>query len=389
MHAAARYRSVGIVGAGAAGLFTALALLRRGWRGEQLCIFEPSGKTANDRTYSYWATERLLPEEVPARSFSELELGRVGGERLRVRAHDYRYYTTRSGPFYASAKRVLAKAGVEWQRAAVSQVTEVDGRAVVHVPGAVARDFDYVLDSRPPVQLGRGGATVQTLQHFGGWYVAFERDAVDAELVVLMDFDAFAEGVGFFYVIPDGPRRALVELAVFSEESWPHERYDACLRAYIARRYGGDISYTIEEREYGGIPMTDEALWRRSTPHVWAIGTRGGWVQPSSGYAFTRIRRFADETADLLGRRKPRPWRPSVVQQVFNSTMLRYILADPARAAPMFMRLFASNGADATFRFLDERAGFAETLRIMWNTPRWTFTELALREASLRLLGRK
>ena len=181
-------------------------------------------------------------------------------------------------------------------------------------------------------------------------------------------------------------RRAIVELAVLSLEPWRPERYDAALDAYLADRYPG-VDLRVDEREYGVIPMTDAPLWRESTPRIWAIGTRGGWIQPSSGYAFARMARFAHEVAHALSRPTPRPWRPSPVQQIFNATMLRYVNERPGQAGRVFFDLFARNGAPRTFRFLDEDASLGETLALMWNSPRLPFAGLAVRETAARVTG--
>ena len=299
----------------------------------------------------------------------------------------YRYFTTRSAAFYAYAKRVLAKAEVTWVPETVTELSESTDAVTVRTSSS-SYTADYVLDSRPPtIRLGLPHVQA-TLQHFGGWFVRFARACVDEDKVVLMDFVELQGEIGFFYLIPDGQSMALVELAVFSDSVWEKARYDKALSGYLATHYPNH-EYTVTEREYGVIPMTDEALWRSATPRIWPIGTRGGWVQPSSGYAFTRIERFAKDTAKRLLASKPQAWRPSAVQQIFNSTMLRYILEEPARAGEVFVNLFARNGADRTFAFLDESAGVVDTLRIMWNSPRWPFTMLALKEVMLRVLQRK
>lgn len=382
--------SVTIIGAGAAGLWCAIRLLERGCPGARITVIEPDGKAADDRTWSYWTKTEVVPPECLAGSLRQVEIAHAG-RRSVYDTSPYRYETLRSSAFYAYAKTVLAKAHVSWTTGYVVEV-ECLADARVEVAYDVGGDVryaysDYVLDSRPPEIDVHDVRFNATLQHFGGYFVRFETPCLDAQTVTFMDFVDLGGETGFFYVIPFNDRKALVELAVLSKSVWQRERYDAALDEYLSDRY--DEPYRIEEREYGVIPMTDEPLWRDGTARAWKIGTAAGWVQPSSGYAFTRCARFADEVARALLSARPTPWRPSRVQQVFNSTMLRYVIDYPERAGAVFGRLFARNGAALTFAFLDESAGMSDTLRLMWRSPRTAFAVRALRELGLRSLGSK
>ena len=205
---------------------------------------------------------------------------------------------------------MLPKIGVVWRQEAVTGFSESENYVTLHTGSGNTHTAAYVLDSRLPTIDLTNPAYNATLQHFGGWYVTSLSPCFNASQVRLMDFVAVDQGVAFFYVIPSNERAALVELAVFSREIWSHTRYDEAIAAYLQRTYPGN-EFAVEEREYGVIPMTDEPLWCSATKRVWPIGTRAGWVQPSSGYAFTRIRRFAAQTAAALTKRRPRPWQPS------------------------------------------------------------------------------
>ena len=377
-----------LAGGGAAGLWCALALLDRGWSGDLLTVVDPDPKVADDHTWGYWALTPLLPVGDHV-SVTERVVLREGGREVVAPTAPYRYYCLRSSTFYAFAKTRLHEAGVAWRRDGVTGFGVRPDGVDVYLAGGDALACGYALDSRPPDLAALDAAHNTTLQHFGGYYVRADRDCFATDRVVLMDFvPAGPREVAFFYVVPSSARGALVELAVLSTEPWPRGRYDGALDDYLAERYGG-ASHEVVEREYGVIPMSDAPLWRASTPRVWAVGTRGGWVQPSSGYAFTRIARFARETAGLLAGDTPRPWRPSALQQVLNATMLRYVNERPGEAGRVFVDLFVRNGAPRAFAFLDEGASAAQTLRLMWNSPRAAFADLAAREALARIFRRR
>jgi len=247
------------------------------------------------------------------------------------------------------------------------------------------RTFDLVLDSRPPKIELSSTAYNATLQHFGGWFVKMPHNSFDPNEVVFMDFIELREGVAFFYVIPSSESEALIELAVFSDQQWERERYDEQIESYILEKYEASPA-SILEREYGVIPMTDEPLWKSSTRRIWNIGTRGGWVQPSSGYAFTRTAKFAKEVAISLSKGELLPWKPAQHQQVFNSVMLGYIIDNPEKAGGIFYDLFAKNGTTRTFNFLDETASFSETVKLMWTCPQVAFAKRAIKEILKRIM---
>ncbi len=386
-----------IVGAGAAGLWSAIRLVEAGWTGAELTIIEPDPKQSDDHTWSYWVREAILPEEVDKRRFNRVEV-QAGGQRTQHSCAPYWYESVRSSAFYAYAKEVLAKAEVRWRTGTVTALEEyadrkvqVESRITESGPSQT-QDFDYVLDSRLPLIDVADPRYHSTLQHFGGRFVRFEAPVLDPDLAVFMDFIEVAGEVAFLYVLPQSPIEGLVEIAVFSKTVWDHNRYDDAIAAYIKERYtlnGDPVAYTVVESEYGVIPMTDQPLWRESSARIWKIGTAGGWVQPSSGYAFTRCARFATEIAEALSHANPTPWRPSAVQQVFNSTMLGYLIDRPDLAGSTFYELFERNGAPQTFSFLDEDSSVADTMRLMWNSPRRAFARRALGETARRLTGAK
>jgi len=99
-------------------LWTAISLLEEGWSGKQLTIIEPSGKTEDDRTWSYWAKTPLLSNVVVQRSYTKIALA-SDGKRQSYLLDEYKYFSMRSSSFYAYAKGVLAKAGVVWIQAKV------------------------------------------------------------------------------------------------------------------------------------------------------------------------------------------------------------------------------------------------------------------------------
>ena len=381
--------SVLIAGAGAAGLWCALALLDLGWTADELQVVEPDEKSGNDHTYGYWAKAPLIPEKLHAAIYDEIIL-RNEGQFWRKPIAPFRYFSLRSSAFYAFAKTRLAAAGIQWTRQAVAGFRESAQQVTTVLDDGTELATNYALDSRPgKIDLNNPDYNA-ALQHFGGWFIATDEELFEPGCATFMDFDKGHGEVAFFYVMPYGPKEALVELALFGPRPWTEDRYRDALRQYLSTRFGlVEGQFRIVEEEFGVIPMTDEPLWRQSTDRVWKIGAAGGWVQPSSGYAFARCAAFSKDVAKRLNADSPRPWTPSPIQQVFNSTMLGYILDHPEKGGDVFLRLFQRNGAARTFEFLNEEASLTDTLSLMWNSPRTPFTLRAMEETWLRIRGKK
>jgi hypothetical protein len=123
-------------------------------------------------------------------------------------------------------------------------------------------------------------------QHFLGWEIETRSPAFDSSAVTLFDVRTEQrEGLCFFYILPFDDRRALVEYTLFSANLLPREDYEQALRGYIQEELGVS-EYHIADEEQGSYPMTNHPFPRRLGKRIMAIGTRGGRVKPSTGYAF-------------------------------------------------------------------------------------------------------
>jgi lycopene beta-cyclase len=133
--------------------------------------------------------------------------------------------------------------------------------------------------------------------------------------------------------------------------------------------------------------MTDRPFPRKVGQRVMAVGTRGGLVKPSSGYAFLRIqldsaaivRSLSDYGHPFAVR--PSPWR----YRLFDSIMLQVMFRQGDRMKSIFTSLFQNNPIQRIFRFLDEAAPLPENLQLLASLPSTPFLKALIR---LKLLGR-
>ena len=199
---------------------------------------------------------------------------------------DYHYEMIRGLDFYQFAQDELAQhPNVAFMRGAVDRIEEgVEGASVV--VGGQSYAGRWIFDSRFRVAKFKPDQTRYHYlqQHFKGWLIETPAATFDPYAATLFDFRTPQKNeLRFFYVLPLSEHEALIEFVLLGPE-----KYDQALRDYVENTLGIK-DYRVVATEGGVSPLTDYPFERRTSEHVMTIGTPGGRVKPSSGYAFTRI----------------------------------------------------------------------------------------------------
>lgn len=391
-----------IAGAGLAGLSLAAGMAYRPFfRQKRILLLDRDDKTRNDRTWCFWAKEN---ESLPPVASREWPKGRVLAPGLDVvmRMDGYRYHMIRGADFYAWAKGEAAShPNLDFVQTAIREVDAVQGRVVAD---AGVFEAEWVFNSAfapagllPPAGGAYAGAPFSEgagmgqgadrylffLQHFKGRFLRADRDAFDPEQITLMDFRIPQEGqTRFVYVLPFSRREALLEFTVFSPALLPPGDYDAALDGYL-RDYMGLDTWEISEEEFGVIPMTDLPLRSEIRGREIPIGTAGGFVKASSGYAFKRTWRKIGALLDDWergGRPRPSLMRSPAQFAFFDSVLLRVLCNGQIGGAEAFAALYGKLPASLVLRFLDEDSSWADNLRVMAAAPRGPFLKAALQQ---------
>jgi lycopene beta-cyclase len=368
-----------ILGAGAAGLSLALRLVEGGKREQSILVVEKEAKNINDRTWCFW-TEAVSPFEPIARQVWQRLRFLSPTADLSWDIHPFRYVMLRGLDFYEHAHAILQNHQVTFVRGE-GEVMDGEDAATITVNGQ-AYQAEWAYDSRlRPADLNPGKGYTQLKQHFLGWEVETQEDVFDPQTVTLFDLRTPQRGgVTFFYILPFGPKQALVEYTLFSEQVLPQEEYEVALRFHLEQIAPG--GYHILESERGIIPMTDQPFPRRLGRRVLAIGTRGGRVKASSGYAFSRIQRDSERIATSLEREghpfsiAPDGWR----ERVQDAIMLEVLAQEPDTGASILTAIFARNPIQRVLNYLDGRCSVWGDLHIMASHSPAPF---------LRAIGRK
>ncbi|TNM69068.1 lycopene cyclase [Streptomyces sp. NP160] len=417
-----RAADVVLLGGGGAGTAVlhhlALHLLRqRQRRPLRVVVVDPLDRLAArpaDRTWCSW---------VPRGGRAEAELGPAvhrwwptvlvvarDGSPVRLDLAPLRYAMVRGEDYYAHVAALVARAVdrgaldlAHLPVAALDVEEDATAARVVLPQGHLVAPV--VLDSRPAPPARPGASSL--VQHFLGQRVRGAEGSVDPDRAVLMDFSVPQPPVGlaFGYCLPSDTATSLVEHTAFVPEPLAAQEQAAALAAYLPGALGTTTSagLHVEHVEAGAIPMTDAPFTQRPAAppgqrrsRVVRLGTAGGAVRPSTGYAFTAMHRAARALAgqlaagvpgDRLDVPRPYPRRHAWM----DALVLRALIDGPQRGGlegpDFFVRLFTRNPPQRVLRFLDGLTGPAEELALMATSPRGPMLRAAARDAAWRLGG--
>ncbi|MFG2833097.1 lycopene cyclase family protein [Streptomyces sp. NPDC048434] len=367
-----------IVGGGAAGLSLAHALTVPGaGRPVSVALVEtprPSLRPA-ERTWCFWQVGPGDFDDALVASWRRLRVRGRDGEVVEGELEALRYRMLRSDRFEALVgSRLAALPHVRLVEATAETVRNVAGGAealcVTAEGDRITLRGRHLFDSRPGQSLPPARTTL--LQHFRGWFVRTSAAAFDDEVVELMDFRVPqpAHGLAFGYVLPLGPKDALVEYTQFSRAPLSHLEYEAALE-----RYTRDIlrlgPFEVRSVEAGVIPMTDARFARRIGTAVHRIGAVGGATRPATGYTFSAVQRQSKAVAAALrDGKKVRLTAPHGRRALaMDAVMLRALDTGRVNGSDFFTRLFRRMPAERVLRFLDGSSGLWEDMRLGFATP--------------------
>jgi len=388
-----------LAGGGLAGLTLALELARRPFfQGKKVLLIDRDAKEKNDRTWCFWATEEEPLPPVVHKVWSDCRFFSPHfSQKLDIAP--YRYHMVRGLDFYRWAKAELDKAPHIQRVTANIQSINADTGMVATDRGdfQAERIFNSAftrlpllpqasaLYPSPPLTPTVNGqpSTVNgqiLLQHFKGWLLETAAPAFDPDVVTFMDYRLEQKGeTRFVYVLPLSPTRALVEFTVFSPALCAAEEYDVQLNRYV-QDFLKIKDFRVVEEEFGVIPMADFPFEPNPEGRVTHIGTVGGFVKASSGYAFKRTQRKIRALAEAWERSEqpdPSVMRSAWRYRFFDSVMLRALNSGGVSGSDFFTLLFQKLPAHEVFRFLDEDASLWQQARIATAPPTWPFLKAA------------
>ena len=367
-----------ILGGGAAGLSLAYRMSKDAFfASKKIALIEKGEKDKNDRTWCFWEKNPGPFESIVEKKWDTLNFYSKSLEKkLDISPYEYKMISGLS--FYKYTLPILEQCPfITIIKEEVISIQESENEVKIETS-----EGDYyspqIFKSYPSVDNINKEDHIYVDQHFKGFLIQTEKDEFDSDQATFMDFRIPQNGdTRFFYVLPQTSRKALVEVALFSNELLDKEEYNTIVKNYI-KDYLKIESYEIEEEEFGVIPMTTYPFGKNNSQKIFHIGTGGGIVKASSGYAFKRIQEHSDQIISCLkkGMNLEKSYSGLHGRYVlYDKVMLHAMLHNGVPGEDIFTNLFKKKKASDIFKFLDQKTNFFEDLNIFTAPPMWPFTK--------------
>jgi lycopene beta-cyclase len=214
---------------------------------------------------------------------------------------------------------------------------------------------------------------VAVWQHFRGWFVEFDKEILDPKKMTLMDFNVPQDnGCSFMYILPFSPKTALVEWTFFSTEPQEPSFYENQLHEYIVKNYSDQ--YHVRAKEWGKIPMQQDIFAHHGPHGEVQIGTLGGMVKASTGYAFQRMLEDAKQLSALYFEASTLPRKQILPRFRFYDSLILWIIQyQPQHCKAIFTTLFKTQNIGKIVRFMGEKTSLLEEISIFIRLPKLVF----------------
>lgn len=354
-----------LAGGGCAGLSLVYHLLESSLKDASILVIDPTEGEIPNKTWCYWNTEALPIHPQAARfSWSYFYLKDAEKEITQPFGR-LAYYHLNSHDFYTHVlEKIKQFPNVHFLKDEVLQVRSTSTTTVVETKATGTFSSPLVFDSRVAIPTSTAPVLNQV---FIGLRIKSETELFDPKSLGLMDFEtSTTKGFDFIYTLPFSTHEALIEYTTYTSETREEEELLACLTTYLQQKFG-PISYEIQFRETGKIPMsTRQAFQSTGAGHI-PIGTAAGWTKPSTGYTFAQIQENCNrmvaqlEQGDRHALLFPRKSRFVFYDNILLTIAHRW----PKQLPALFLNLFASASPDQVFRFLSEKTSFKEELKLL------------------------
>lgn len=372
-----------IAGAGCSGLMLAYFLTKSPLKDKKILLLDSDLKNKDDRTWCFWEKGESPFDEIVCHKWQQI-LFRSAYFEQKMDILPYQYKMVRGIDFYQFVQEKLKHfPNITFLQREILVITPLKNGAEVRTKHETF-SAKYVFNScfRPKIDLTQH---LHLFQHFLGWVIETEEDSFEVNCATLMDFDIPQVGeTRFMYVMPTSKRKALVEATIFSPDILTAEKYEEMVKDYVSNVL--KIShFTISHTEMGAIPMTNYPFPAQSSKFIVNIGTAGGNVKASTGYAFKNIQKQMQYLVDCLiaNEGEIAIFKPKQASRFrLYDTLLLYIMQKKRLSTDViFSHLFKKNPPQRIFQFLDEETHFGQELQVMYSVPSLPFSKALIEVA--------
>ena len=360
--------SIGIRGAGAAGLHLAVALKER-LPETRVAIFDTRPRLPHpERTFCFFRFRDSICPVKPTYTWPTVTFSSPLFRR-NIRCDMSPYSLIEGERFFAHQLKAAEDLGVEchWE------CTEVSIEPQEIRTGEKTHRFDFAVDAAHDARTARS----VLWQSFAGVWVESPAPIFDTTSATLMDLDVSAcdAPVRFMYMLPTSPTTALIEHTIFHTTSMPKEWHLEACDSWITQQGLGPLN--ILTTEYGVIPM---GLQHATSPRgLLRVGTAAGSLRASTGYGFQTIMRdtelLAEQIADAVNNGSKNiassppgiPWWMRYSDRLFVQALAR----EGASGQALMDSLLHTAPEREIIRFLAGKATFFEAVRVMQCVPKY------------------
>lgn len=356
-----------IIGAGAAGLHLSLAMIADPFFDDKkILILEKDQKNKNDRTWCFWEKgigkwDHLLHSSWKKGYFHCTKYSK------RLELKNYSYKMIRSSQFYEySINKIKTSKNFYYKQDEVKEIV-INNEVTKIIGNSTNCLAQHVFDSRIGNEFkSKNDGYVKLLQPFKGWIIKTPEPVFDTSSFVMMDFRLQWENrTSFTYVLPLSENEAMIEFTLFNNKTLENKEYDFKLKEYISNVLKIK-EYEILEEEEGVIPMSDFPFHKENNTYVTKIGTAGGWVKPSSGYAFKNCEKYSEKIIENIKKKKSPSYQLFKKRyRWYDSVMLNILWHKNEIGTTLFTEMFENNHITDIFKFLDDEGSFISDISIM------------------------
>jgi lycopene beta-cyclase len=374
-----------VVGGGCAGmqLINALLKLSAEQTGEILLI--ESNQPTIHKSWCFWTNKQSEYDFLIEKHWSELKFCSSRSELSEI-IKPYQYNYINSERFFeyhkqlisdSSRVRVVSEEVIKFKSEKdLKQVYTLNNQYTArHVYNSTI-DHSFVDSTK-----------ILLWQHFKGWFIKTDQEVFNSDQATIMDFNISQDQAAhFIYVLPFSKTEALVEFTSFSVlDCYSDQVYDLYLENYISAKF--DCQYEIIREEKGKIPMTDYNFPARDKEGIIQIGSAGGAIKPSTGYAFNRISRQTNYLIEcfLKNNESIKNVNSSGRFHFYDTLLLQIIRDKPETVSKIMDQLFVNNSFLKILSFLDENSTLFEELSLFSTLPKRLFLKQVLHYVHAKL----
>jgi len=359
------------IGLGASNSLILISLIQKGLiKNKKIAVFEPDGKTNNDKTYCFWANPKdsivVELKTIISRSFNAIQVNKTRAENIE----DCPYHYIRSIDLYNFTLEILNEAKIEIHRNSVEEITFKNEVNALH-SGSEVYQCNYVFDSRPFLNLIPKDE-IYIHQSFLGWHIRCVNDVFQKDTFDMMNFNIDQNDfTQFMYVIPFSSNEALVEITRFGTERIELPYAATILDEFITKEFG---KFEKLGEEIGCIPMTTFVNPINQQEGILNTGARANLIKPSTGYGFKKMFAFAQLVTLRIESDDLKEFNKITLDskerfKFYDRLLLMILLLWPTYGKKIFTRLFYKRPILSIFSFLDEKSSLLEEIKIFMSLP--------------------